>query len=207
MAGSPICPTRRSNGPSTFVGDGCDPATIPAAPADDADPDTDDIALVERGGAVPGSDPPFCGFADKFDNVQAKGWDGLIVFNQVRPDDGQVNMLTGDGGIPGVQMRRVDAIGADGVLRRRDPTTPTPAAAPPARTSSIGQEFDGWGYAHLFDAKTGEELDAYSIAEGQDPRFANGFGDLRSTSWRPILDEPGLQRLLRGRHPRVPVQP
>ena len=52
------CPTGSINGPSTFVGDGCDPATVPAAPADDGDPNTEDIALVERGGAAAGTDPP-----------------------------------------------------------------------------------------------------------------------------------------------------
>ncbi len=97
------------------------------------------------------------------------------MFNQVRPDDGQVNMLTGDGGIPGVHMRRVDAIGEDGVLA---PSEPTPAPGTAGPTLSIGQEHDGWGYAHLFDAKTGEELDAYAIPESQDARFASGFGDL-----------------------------
>jgi hypothetical protein len=172
-------PDEQMNGPSVFVGNACDPATIPDAPADDGDENTDDIALVERGGLLPDG-VTSCGFADKFDNTQAKGWDGLIIFNQVRPDDGQVNMLTGDGGIPGVQMRRVDAIGATGVLADGgDPqTTPTPPIGTAGPDIEVGQEFDGWGYAHLYDAKTGEELDAYSIDEGQDPRFANGFGDL-----------------------------
>jgi hypothetical protein len=167
-------PDQSLNGPSMFVGNGCDPASIPAAPADDGDPETDDIALVERGGLLPDGTTS-CGFADKFDNAQAAGWDGLIIFNQVRPDDGQVNMLTGDGGIPGVQMRRVDAIGDSGVLAPSEPTPAPGTAGPPIE---IGQEFDGWGYAHLFDAKTGEELDTYAIDEAQDPRFANGFGDL-----------------------------
>ena len=135
---------------------------------------------------MPGSGPPFCGFADKFDNVQAKGWDGLIVFNQVRPDDGQVNMLTGDGGDP--RRARCAAwtpSAPTGVLADGgDPTTPTPAAAPPARTSSIGQEFDGWGYAHLYDAKTGEELDAYAIAEGAGPALRR-----RGSATSPIHEE------------------
>ena len=107
--------------------------------------------------------------------MQAAGWDAIIVFNQVRPDDGQVNMLTGEGGIPGVHMRRVDAIGPEGVLAN-GPATPASGTAGP--NIEVGQEFDGWGYAHLFDAKTGEELDAYAISEARDPRFADGFGDL-----------------------------
>jgi hypothetical protein len=39
-------------------------------------------------------------------------------------------------------------------------------------------EFDGWGYTHLYDAKTSQELDAYAIPEALDPRFAFDFGDL-----------------------------
>ena len=167
-------PDHSMNGPSKFVGNGCDPATIPAAPADDGNPNTDDIALVERGGTLPGGTTS-CGFANKFDNVQAKGWDGLIVFNQPRPDDGQVNMLTGEGGIPGVHMRRVDAIGSSGVLAASEPTPPIGTPGP---AIVVGQEFDGWGYAHLFDAKTAEEIDTYAIPESKDPRFAGDFGDL-----------------------------
>jgi hypothetical protein len=165
------------NGPSVFVGNGCDPATIPDAPADDGDPNTEDIALVERGGTLPPPAPPgtSCGFANKFDNAQAKGWDGLIIFNQVRPDDGQVNMATGEGGIPGVHMRRKDALGPNGVLSNSE-ATPAPGTAGPPILISPG--FDGWGYAHLYDAATGEELDAFAIPEALDERFASGFGDL-----------------------------
>ena len=163
------------NGPSVFVGDACDPATIPAAPADDADPNTEDVALIERGGLLPDG-VTACGFANKFDNAQAAGWDALIIFNQVRPDDGFVNMLTGEGGIPGVQMRRVDAFGAGrGVLSDGDAT---PAPGTPGPDIEVGQEFDGWGYAHLYDAQTAEHLDAFAIPEALDPRFATDFGDL-----------------------------
>jgi len=167
-------PDQQMNGPSTFVGNGCNPATVTPAQADDGDPNTEAIALVERGGLLPDGTTT-CGFSDKFDNVQAAGWDGLIVFNQVRPDDGQVNMETGAGGIPGVQMRRVDAIGAEGVLANSEPT---PAPGTPGPAIVVAPSFDGWGYAHLFDAKTGEELDTYAIPESKDPRFADGFGTL-----------------------------
>jgi Ca2+-binding RTX toxin-like protein len=169
-------PDARMEGPSTFVGDGCDPATITPAPTPD-DPATDDIALIERGGTLPGG--AACGFADKFDNAAAAGWDGVIIFNQVRPDDGQVNMLTVDADgppvIPGAHMRRVDAMGAEGVLSTST-TTPAPGTAGP--TLSVGADFDGWGYAHLYDRQTAQRIDSYAIDEARDPRFASGFGDL-----------------------------
>jgi hypothetical protein len=163
-------PDNKLNGPSTFVGDACAPASIPAPPAADNDPTTDRIALVERGG---------CGFADKFDSVAAAGYDGIVIFNQPRPDDGQVNMITADDDgpptIPGVQMRRADALGPDGALTTST-ATPAPGTAGPA--VSIGIVFDGWGYAHLYDARTSERIDSWAVAESQDPRFASDFGDL-----------------------------
>ena len=42
----------------------------------------------------------------------------------------------------------------------------------------VGSIFDGWGYVHLFDAETMEELDTFAIDEAHDPEFAFGFGDL-----------------------------
>jgi hypothetical protein len=175
-------PDARMNGPSTFVGDACNPATITQAPPDDMDPETDDIALIERGGVLPPPAVPpnnTCGFADKFDNAADAGWDGVVIFNQPRPDDGQVNMLTVDGDgppeIPGVQMRRVDTIGSEGVLTNA-PDDPPPGTDGPEL--SVGADFDGWGYAHLYDAQTAEPIAHYAIDEARDSRFSSGFGDL-----------------------------
>ena len=42
----------------------------------------------------------------------------------------------------------------------------------------VGSVFDGWGYVHLLDANTLDELDTYAIPEAHDPAFAFGFGDL-----------------------------
>ena len=38
--------------------------------------------------------------------------------------------------------------------------------------------FDGWGYMHLLDANTMQELDAWAVDEAVDERFALDFGDL-----------------------------
>jgi hypothetical protein len=42
----------------------------------------------------------------------------------------------------------------------------------------VGSVFDGWGYVHLYDRVTLQELDTYAIDEAHDPEFAFGFGDL-----------------------------
>lgn len=38
--------------------------------------------------------------------------------------------------------------------------------------------FDGWGYVHLFDRATSQELDTYAMEEAHDESKAFGFGDL-----------------------------
>jgi hypothetical protein len=43
---------------------------------------------------------------------------------------------------------------------------------------SATTQFDGWGYAHLYDAKTSALIDDFAIPEGIDERYASGFGDL-----------------------------
>jgi hypothetical protein len=42
----------------------------------------------------------------------------------------------------------------------------------------VGSIFDGWGYVHLLDANTLEELDTFAIPEAHDPAFALDYGDL-----------------------------
>jgi hypothetical protein len=42
----------------------------------------------------------------------------------------------------------------------------------------VGSIFDGWGYVHLYDAETLQDLDTFAISEAMDPAYAIGFGDL-----------------------------
>jgi hypothetical protein len=67
------------------------------------------------------------------------------------------------------------------LLFGQDPTYAGDEAPPVATTGesiSANVQFDGWGYVHLLDARTMEQLDAYAIDEALDPAFAQGFGDL-----------------------------
>jgi len=43
---------------------------------------------------------------------------------------------------------------------------------------SARTQYDGWGYAHLYDANTSQLIDDFAIPEGIDERYASGFGDL-----------------------------
>ncbi len=42
----------------------------------------------------------------------------------------------------------------------------------------LASQFDAWGYVHLIDAATLEDLDQFAVPEALDPSFAEGFGDL-----------------------------
>jgi hypothetical protein len=162
-----------SLGPSTtFVGRACAATggdTVPAAPADDGDADTDDIAVIVRG---------LCSFEEKVNSVKAAGWDGWIIYNNPgRPDGDPIvtnGVVVSGGDLPGVFARRRDVLpGLFGRTDNTDPPVPTDGS-----DVSISTRFDGWGYAHLYDARTAERIDSYAIDEALDPRFASGFGDL-----------------------------
>ncbi|MDQ4097852.1 MAG: hypothetical protein M3144_08305, partial [Actinomycetota bacterium] len=162
--------TNSLSGDTRAVGLACDLASIP--PADVAHT----IAVIERG---------VCNFTPKVQNVEAAGYDGAIVFNRPGEDGCEtlVSMLV-EAGIPAVFVSRTDGfriLGAslDGyTCDVSGAGTVAPAAGADGSTIDISAVFDGWGYIHLFDAGSFEDLDQFAIPEAHDPAFASGFGDL-----------------------------
>jgi hypothetical protein len=161
-------PDRKLDGPTTFVGRACTADSVPPPGADDGNPATERIAVIER------SD---CAFAIKIANVTAKGWEGYVVFNNAgRPDgDPLVNMATGGATIPGVFMTRADAL--KGIFAGAQST---PAIGGSGRDFEVAVLFDGWGYAQLYRNVAGklQRVDSYAIPEARDEKYASGFGDL-----------------------------
>ncbi|HEX2773667.1 MAG TPA: hypothetical protein VHN18_14720, partial [Micromonosporaceae bacterium] len=47
-----------------------------------------------------------------------------------------------------------------------------------AAAVDISGTFDGWGYVHLYNATTMAEVGTYAVPEGQDVKYAQGYGDL-----------------------------
>ncbi len=56
--------------------------------------------------------------------------------------------------------------------------TGEPAIGSVGNRIEVDAFFDGWGYVHLFDANTLQDLDTYAVAESKNPAYAFGYGDL-----------------------------
>jgi len=166
-----IDPDTSLAGGTRFLGLACDPATIPTA-------DTSAIvAVIERGE---------CDFTVKVQNAQAAGYEGAVVFNRTGVDgcDALLSMLV-EADIPAVFVSRTDGfrILTDGVPAGYA-CDDLGGTAVPTAVGDDGQDvdiqavFDGWGYVHLYDAASMEDLDQYYVPESQNPAYADGFGDL-----------------------------
>ena len=158
------------SGDTRAVGLACDEASIPA-------PGGNPIAVIERG---------VCDFTVKVQNVEAAGYTAAIVFNRTGEDgcETMVSMLV-EAGIPAVFVSRTDgfriltgAVPAGYTCSESGSGTAAPTVDTNGQTVNITAIFDGWGYVHLYDASTMQDLDQYAPLEGQSPAFASGFGDL-----------------------------
>jgi len=165
----PITEDAVVSGPTTFVGQGCEP--LPAGSG---------TALIERG---------VCPFQVKLDNATAAGYAAGLVFGVSGPDCDALISMAASGGIPFLYVGRttgLQLLGVEGLSPETACTTPTPAT-PTSAATTIAGTFDGWGYVRLFETKIPkqvgrdgsiEQLDTYAIEESQDPTCASGSGDL-----------------------------
>jgi hypothetical protein len=175
----PIAPGGVLSGDTVFVGDAC--AAVAPPPAGVT------VAVAERG---------TCDFQTKADAIEAAGYEmGVIMNNSWGEGGGRceslVNMLIDPAtvDIPMLFAGRADALRILGVFdagtyqctgaaAETPADTDVPAAGTAGLTIEIASAPDGWGYAHLYDANTSQELGAYAIQESLDERYAVNFGDL-----------------------------
>jgi hypothetical protein len=167
-------------GTTVFVGRACpgDPA-VPAATG------PDQIAVVERG---------VCLFSEKVAAVLAAGgYEAVVIMNREGPD-ACVGVLEPfvEGDIPVIFVGRDsgyalfdEPFDSDACLEGDGSVVAPIAIGTVGDTiTDIEEQFDGWGYVHLFGVEIGAdeatltELDTYAIPEAMDPEFAMGFGDL-----------------------------
>ncbi len=179
-AAEPIAPGASVAGDTVFVGLAC-AGTVPPPPPGVR------IAIAERG---------VCTFEEKAIAIEDAGYDMGVIFNNDFGAGGGrcetlINMAI-DPALVGIPMAFVGRADGLRILNVFDPATyqctgaelPTagdtqaPAVGTPGLTIEIAAQFDGWGYAHLYDANTSEQLGAYAIPEALDTRYAENFGDL-----------------------------
>ena len=162
-------------GDTQFLGLGCNP--LPANSGGGR------IAVVERGS---------CDFQVKLNNVEAAGYKGLIVFNRRGTDgcEALINMLASSDAVPAIFVTRQDGFRLLGVEPPADyacgsasETDGTSTPDGPSVPVDISAVFDGWGYTHMYktDLTPGakmKEVAIYAPPEGQNPAFAENFGDM-----------------------------
>jgi hypothetical protein len=172
-----ISPEDPIQGDTRFIGEACTLASIPPPQAGET------IAVAERG---------TCDFDLKAANASDAGYEAILIFNNVLGAaprcDGILNMIFDDPNadiqalfIPrSIGFRVIDAFDpATYRCVQNDPTsTPTPAPNRAGVPVDLSLAFDGWGYAHLYDARTSQHLDAFAVPEGVDERYAQDFGVL-----------------------------
>jgi hypothetical protein len=178
----PLVPGENVAGDTVFVGSACTGTVAPPPPGVT-------IAVAERGVCAGG-------FQEKADAIEDAGYElGVIMNNSFGAGGGRceslINMLIDPAtvDIPMIFVGRADGLrvlnafdagtyACTGAAAEEPADTDVPAVGSPGLTVEFGSQFDGWGYAHLYDAQTSEELDAFAITEGVDERYATGFGDL-----------------------------
>jgi len=184
-------PDKELNGPTVFGGYGCDADNdIPSrdsAGLRPLGPDEEAILVVQRG---PVDDPehvyPACRFDEKMQNAIDAGYDGIIIAQRHEGSEAADGAFCGSGDprdIAGmcVSHEAMHRIFGETPSYERPYTRPNPNEPEPGQLGedvSATATFDAWGYAHLFDRETGEEIDTWVVPEANDARFAFGFGDL-----------------------------
>ena len=179
------------NGPTVYGGYGCpdDRGSIPdASVLGPLAPDEEAILVLQRGPVGDPSDPSSaCFFSEKVETAQLLGYDAVIIANHHTGALGGVGPDTyfcgGQGHIFEIQISAV-CVGHRAMHELFDTaanfTYPesVPAVGTIGDRVTVTTQFDGWGYVHLFDALTGQELDTFAIPEAMDPAYATGYGDL-----------------------------
>ena len=181
------------NGPTVYGGYGCpgDRGSIPSASTLSLAPDEEAILVLQRGPVGDPSAPgEACFFSEKVETAQLLGYDAVIIANHHGGALGGQGPNTyfcgGQGHVFDIQISAL-CVGHQAMHELFDDPNAAdnftyPEAVPAVGTVgdkvSVSTQFDGWGYVHLYDAATGQELDTFAIPEAMDPAYASGFGDL-----------------------------
>ncbi|MCA1704348.1 MAG: hypothetical protein LC808_14240, partial [Actinobacteria bacterium] len=176
------------NGPTVYGGFGCpaDRGSIPDASTLTLAPGEEAILVLQRG--PPGANA--CFFSEKVETAQLLGYDAVIIANHhvgaLGGEGPDTYFCGGQGHIFDIQISAL-CIGHRAMHELFDDPNAADNFTYPESVPAIGTigdritvttQFDGWGYVHLFDAETLQDLDTYAIPEAMDPAYASGYGDL-----------------------------
>jgi len=177
------------NGPVVYGGYGCpDSAPIPSPEdipgyLDMLEPGEETIIVLQRGPAGDPSAPEEACFpGEKAHEAAEAGWDAVLFVQ--RHGGTEDPPFCGSGAFVDEIVAVCTNHEAFHKLFNLEPIDPPWSYPENLAIGTIGERievgsiFDGWGYVHLFDRETLEELDTYAIPEAHDPAFAFGFGDL-----------------------------
>jgi len=181
------------NGPTVYGGYGCpgDRDSIPNASTLTLAEGEEAILVLQRG---PVGDPSqtqgACFFSEKVETAQLLGYDAVIIANHhngaLGGDAPDAQFCGGQGHIFDIQISAI-CVGHRAMHELFDDPDATDNFTYPEGVPAVGTigdkitvttQFDGWGYVHLFDAATLQDLDTYAIPEAMDPAYASGYGDL-----------------------------
>ena len=182
------------NGPTVYGGYGCpaDRGSIPDASVLGPLAEGEEAILVLQRGPLgdPSQTQAACFFSEKVETAQLLGYDAVIIANHhtgaLGGEGPDTYFCGGQGHIFDIQISAL-CIGHRAMHELFDDPDAADNFTYPESVPAIGTlgdritvttEFDGWGYVHLFDAATLQDLDTYAIPEAMDPAFASGYGDL-----------------------------
>ncbi len=177
----------RLNGPTVYGGYGCSARDEipPASVLTGLAPGEEKILVVQRG---PVNDPshPYdaCRFDEKMANAIAKGYDGILIGQRHVGDAASDGAFCGSGDPRAIRGMCITHTALHNIFNSPPsyevPYAPGHGPVPGTLGARVAAttEFDGWGYAHLYDARTSELISDFAIPEATDQRYAFGFGDL-----------------------------
>jgi hypothetical protein len=195
------------NGPTVWGGYGCpdDRGAIPDASTLELEEGEEAILVLQRGPlGDPSESGEACFFSEKVETAQLLGYDAVIIANH---HEGALGGLGPDSYFCGGQGHEFEITASALCVGHRAmhelfdvaPSYEYPEDMPPLGTVGdyveVTSQFDGWGYVHLFDAATLEELDTFAIPEAMDPAYASGYGDLSVHEVATDPNDPSLAYL------------
>jgi hypothetical protein len=187
-----ILPDLTLNGPVVYGGYACPdsepvptPESIPGY-LESLEPGEETILVVQRGPVGDPSAPEEpCFPGEKAHEAALAGWDAVVFVNHHTGEAAGGEPFCGSGAFVDEIVAVCTTHDAFHRLFNLEPFDPALWSYPEnlsigtiGAEIDVGSIFDGWGYVHLFDAATLEELDTFAIPEAHDPAFAFGFGDL-----------------------------